>query len=118
MSIPRVGHALKNWTKRTSISFVVKTVVNHKVVKTLIETIVDLCLQPMPPEKVNKKPEEQRSWKFFEIFMRSQTELNNNDEIYIGNKKYTIISKTAWEDAGYYAFEAVEDFIDTGSVTT
>jgi hypothetical protein len=118
MSIPRVGHVVKGWTKRTSVSFVVKTVVNHKVVKTLIETIVDLCLQPMPAEKVNKKPEEQRSWKWFTIFMRSTTELNNNDEIYIADKKYTIISKTAWQDAGYYAFEAVEDFIDTGSTTT
>lgn len=118
MAIPKVGHVLRGWMQKIDVSKITKVVINHRVVKSPTVDIYELNLQPMSPEKVNKKPEEQRSWKFYDIWMRSSRELNNNDEIHIGNKKYTIISKYAWEQAGFFHYEATEDFITTGATTT
>jgi len=110
MSIPRVSGALRGWMKTQTISRVTKSVVNHKPVEAFEDIVVKLMKQPLPPEKVNRKPEEQRSWVWYSIWMKSSVEFKIDDVIVISGKKYKVQSKTNWDEAGYYSYEATEDF--------
>jgi|WetSurMetagenome_2_1015567.scaffolds.fasta_scaffold590590_2 hypothetical protein len=110
MPIPKVNGALRGWLKTYTLSRISKAVVNHLPVELFEDYSVKMNIQPMPAEKVNRKPEEQRAWIWYSIWMNKNIELNIDDIVIIKSKQYKIQSKTRWDDAGYYSFDATEDF--------
>lgn len=108
--IPKVNGALRGWMKTQVFNLIVKTVVNHIPTESFTKFTVKMNIQPMPPEKVNRKPEEQRSWIWYSIWINKSVELKIDDIIEIQGKRYKIQSKIRWDDAGYFSFEATEDF--------
>lgn len=108
--IPKVNGALRGWLKTYVLNKILKTVVNHLPTETFEEYAVKMNIQPMPSEKVNRKPEEQRAWIWYSIWMNKNVELYIDDIIVIKDKRYKVQSKTRWDEAGYYSFEATEDF--------
>jgi len=113
--IPQVRGVLKGWTLNRSIQIIEKVVVDG-FVKDLTKTIIArINIQPMPSQKVNRKPEEQRVWKWYEIFCYSSLKLEIDDKI-IADKTYKICEINDWSESGVLYYEAVEDFkeIDIG----
>lgn len=111
MPIPNVSRALRGWTKPQSVRIVTKTVVNHIIQQTAEVITLDMMLQPLQPEKLRRKPEEQRSWKWYSILVKaSGRELKPDDQIVVGGIAYRIDSRQPWTDAGYRRYEATEDY--------
>lgn len=111
MPIPNVSRALRGWTKPQSVRIVTKTVVNHIIQQTAEVITLDMMLQPLQPEKLRRKPEEQRSWKWYSILVKaSGRELKPDDQIVIDGIAYRIDSRQPWTDAGYRRYEATEDY--------
>lgn len=111
MPIPNVSRALRGWTKPQSVRIVTKTVVNHIIQQTAEIITLDMMLQPLQPEKLRRKPEEQRSWKWYSILVKaSGRELKPDDQIVVGGIAYRIDSRQAWTEAGYRRYEATEDY--------
>lgn len=111
MPIPNVSGALRGWTKPRAIRFVTKSVVNHLVQQTAEVITLDMMLQPLQPEKLRRKPEEQRSWKWYSILVKaSGRELKPDDQIVIDGIAYRIDSRQPWAEAGYRRYEATEDY--------
>lgn len=108
--IPNVSSALNGWTKKQTITKITKIVVDHEVSEVSESFIVDMNLQPTPPEIVNRKPEEQRSWKWFNIFTKTKIKLNIDDRILVSGTYYRIQEIKDWNQSGYYEYEAIEDF--------
>lgn len=115
MPIPNVSNALRGWTTRTTIAIVTKAIVNHRVTESRYNATADLVVQPMPAEQVNRKPTEQRSWKWSSIWIRKGGPvLNVDDVVEFKGHRYRIESVSAWEDGGYRSYQSVEDY-DGGS---
>ena len=111
MAIPNMRGALRGWTKKQTVHVVTKTVTNHQVVQTAESIIMSIMVQPLQPEKVNRKPEEQRSWKWFSIVTySSDRELKIDDQIEVNSIRYRIQSVQPWSEAGYRRYEATEDY--------
>lgn len=114
MAIPNMRGALRGWTKKQTVHVVTKTVVNHLVTQTASRITMNIMVQPLQPEKVNRKPEEQRSWKWYSIVTYSSDQVLKVDDIIVVNAiRYRIDSIQPWDEAGYRRYEATEDY--TGS---
>ena len=115
MAVPNLSGAIRGWTKKTVCLLVTKTIINAKIVQTATEITLDMNLQPLQPEKVNRKPEDQRAWKWFQIITTkaSQT-LKIDDLVIIKGRRFRLESAQNWEDDGYRRYECVEDYQDFG----
>lgn len=115
MAIPNVRSALRGWTKKREVRIVTKKVVNH--INTQIAEIIvsDIMVQPLQPEKVRRKPEEQRAWKWYDLVTTIQSRIMKIDDIiYIEGHYFRIDSVQPWTEAGYRRYEATEDFTGYG----
>ena len=72
----------------------------------------DVNFQPMPAAKVNRKPEEQRTWKWWSIIIRSRTLLFQTDDVIIDStgQRFVIQSANDWRSSGFTKYEAIEDY--------
>jgi hypothetical protein len=111
MAIPNVSGAFRGWTKRREVRLVTKSVVNHLVQSIAQIVKLDLVVQPLQPEKVRRKPEEQRAWKWFSIITKaSNPELPIDSQIWVDGIAYKIESRQPWTEAGYRRYEATQDY--------
>ena len=109
MSMPNVRNVLKGWTKRQTAYVIRKQNVDFEVVELIENKPLRIMAVPMPPEKVMKKPEGQRSWKWFTVFTYSSLKLNTDDKI-IADKTYLIMSKSDWSESGFLSYDCIETF--------
>ena len=112
MSIPYLGNALKGWVKDTNITIITQTVVDHETVETESTTTYPANFQPMPAAKVARKPEEQRTWKWWSVIIQDKTVLLSTDDIIQNDsgKKFRIEQANDWRESGFTKYEAVEDY--------
>ena len=81
MPVPYLGNALKGWVKDANIKIITQTVVDHETVETELDVSYLANFQPMPAAIVNRKPEEQRTWKWWSIIIKDKTVLLKTDDI-------------------------------------
>lgn len=112
MGVPYLGNALKGWVKSTNITIITQTVVDHETVETPATVTYQANFQPMPAAKVARKPEEQRTWKWWSIIIKDKTVLLTTDDIIQNDsgKKFRIEQANDWRSSGFTKYEAVEDY--------
>lgn len=111
MSIPNVSGAFRGWTKKRNVRIVTKTVVNF-VVQQVAELIaLDIMISPLKAEEVNRKPEEQRAWKWYSFLTKaSSRELSIDSQLIVDGLAYRVESWQPWTEAGYHRYHATEDY--------
>ena len=112
MPVPYLGDALNGWVKKSYVTIITQTVVNHETVETESIKTYPANFQPMPAEKVNRKPEEQRTWKWWSIIIQDKTVvLKTDDKIKDSyGKVFRVESVNDWRESGFTSYEAVEDY--------
>lgn len=111
MSIPTVSGAFRGWTKRRTVRIVTKAVVNHVIKQTAEIVTMDIMISPLRPEEVNRKPEEQRAWKWYSFLVKGNTrELPIDAQLVVGDLAYRIGARQPWTEAGYRRYHATEDY--------
>ena len=112
MRVPYLAGALKGWTRPIVCLVVVKSVVDHQVVETPSQITLDINYQPMPASQVNRKPEEQRTWKWWTLIIKNPTiQLKVDDVVTIGSLTFRFQSGLSyWTTSGFSVCEAIEDF--------
>lgn len=112
MSVPYLGNAMKGWVKKTKITVVTQTVVDHETAESVLNVSYPANFQPMPAAKVNRKPEEQRTWEWWSITIMDKTVLLKTDDIIQNDsgQKFRIEQANDWRESGFTKYEAVEDY--------
>ena len=110
MAVPYLGNALNGWTKKIPCKIVTQTVVNHKTQENENDVILDKNIQPIPQTKVDRKPEGQRTWKWWNLLIRNGQLLKIDDVVIINNKRFRIQSIGDWSESGFQNYEAIEDY--------
>lgn len=112
MPVPYLGNALKGWVKKTDITIITQSVVDHETVETESSEVYQANFQPMPAAKVARKPEEQRTWKWWSVIVQDKTVLLSTDDIIQNDsgKKFRIEQANDWRESGFTKYEAVEDY--------
>jgi hypothetical protein len=109
--IPNMRRGLLGWIRKRNIKVITQSIVDGFVTEGIEDKYLKINIQPVPSEKVNRKPEEQRSWKWFNIFCDSSLILKIDDRI-VADKTYKICEINNWSEAGICSYEAIEDFTE------
>ena len=112
MPVPYLGNAIKGWTKNTPVKIVTQSVVDHQTTEATADHTLDINFQPMPSWRVNRKPEEQRTWKWWSIIIKNPTIILKTDDIIIraSGQRFRIQSGNDWTESGFSKYEAIEDY--------
>ena len=112
MAVPYMKTALRGWTTQKTAKITTKTVVNHKVIQSTSSITAKINFQPLPTAKVLRKPEDQRTWKWWSIIIEDDNILLKTDDIITGlnNLSYRIEQASDWRQSGFSKYEAVEDY--------
>lgn len=112
MPVPNLSGAVKGWTRLTTVQTVTQSIVDHRTVEVTQNLTRPMNFQPMPAAKVNRKPEEQRTWKWWSIIIRDRTILLNTDDKIIDQygRIFRIQQSNDWRTSGFTKYEAIEDY--------
>lgn len=113
MPVPYLGGALKGWATSSNIKVISQTVVDFETAESGDDIKARINFQPMPASKVNRKPEEQRTWKWWSLFIYDRKILLATDDIIQDSSgiKYRVDSAGDWRSAGFTSYEAIEDYL-------
>lgn len=93
------------------VTLMQKTVVDHQMVEVQTSLNVDINYQPMPPAQVNRKPEEQRTWRWWTLIIKGQAPiLKTDDVVVIGAYAFRIQNARDWSTSGASIYEAIQSF--------
>ena len=70
------------------------------------------AVQPLSPNKIELKPEGQRSWEWLQIHMKTpitQT-LDTNDQVVMNGRIYKIMAQNDYSQNGYIEYHAIYDY--------
>lgn len=109
---PNMRGALKGWTKRKTVISYSETTVDFETVLTANDPVTArVNYQPTPPQRVDKKPEEDRQWIWWDIWVDSSLKLKIKDWIVIDDKNFQAMAIHDWKVSGFYHYECVEAFM-------
>ncbi len=109
-SVPNVSEALDGWFKLTSVSTIVKTVVDYQTVETVTTKNIIAVLQPFTSRQLVIKPEGQRAWAWYTLHVKDSDDFALDDIITISSVKYRIMQKFEWKDYGYFEYQVIQGF--------
>jgi hypothetical protein len=112
MAVPYVGHVLKGWTTKQTVTFVTKTIDpdTHKTVEVETTAVYQVNRQPVPQQKIDQKQDGERNWKWWSFIIRGMVYLSKDDRVTIAGVRYRIMNGSDWSQSGFTKFEAVEDY--------
>lgn len=110
MAVPYLAGALKGWTSKIDVEIVTgQNVVDFETIDITTPATLDCNFQPMPSEKVNRKPEEQRTWKWWSLIVKKGPYLATDSIFIVDNIKYRVVSGNNWTQSGFQKYECLEE---------
>jgi hypothetical protein len=111
MPVPNLSGAIKGWTEKITVSIITKSIVDYEGSESTNDVILDINIQPMPPQQVDRKPEGERYWKWFSIIVKDSAYYFKNDDILsIDGIRYKIMKGNDWRRSGFTKYEAIQDY--------
>ena len=110
MAVPYLAGALRGWTGPIPVIRITQSVVNFQTVETETQITLDINKQPMPPQRVARRPEDQRGWKWWSLIVREGPLLSIDDRVIIDSVPYRIQDVYNWSESGFTKYEVHEDY--------
>lgn len=105
---PQVQSVLLGWTSPVQLKVVHTAAVDFEAAEQVLDVVVlEAVLQPMSPQKVNRKPENLRVWKWWDLW--STTEIATDAVVQDpAGVQFRIQEKHDWQQGGFFHYEATE----------
>ena len=110
MPVPYMAQTMRGWTKKKTVKIITQTVADFETVEAETETTMQINMQPVPPAQVARKPEEQRTWKWWSLIVIKGQALSTDDIIVIDGKNYRVQNNSDWSESGFRKYEVIEDY--------
>lgn len=103
-----MAEALSNWGDTIQLKIVKNNVVDFQVQEQGLDVIeFEAVLQPMPAQKVDRKPEDLRNWKWWTMY--TEQRLDADDVVQDADGlQFKIQSREDWRKAGFFKYELAE----------
>jgi hypothetical protein len=106
--LPQLGSVLNGWTKPSQMRVVTQSAVDFELKETVdaVEWF-EVLLTPMTARKVDRKPENLRTWKWWEAYttanMKVDTVVQDPDGL-----QFRVQDKNDWSEAGFFRYDIVQ----------
>lgn len=109
--IPDMSDAFTDWVKVTNCRIIRRQIVNHEEKEITSSSLFKLMITPLQFSEVERKPIEQRSWRWKQILLKeTDPSFKIDDIIVIGGVNYKVFAIKDWGIAGFVKYHAVEDW--------
>ena len=108
--VPYLATAIRGWTQKRQVELVTQTVVSHVPTESRVTTQLDINIQPTPAQEVIRRPEDQRSWKYWTLIVREGPVLDIDDVAVVESISYRITHVHNWSESGFQKYQAIEDY--------
>lgn len=106
--IPQLAVGLLGWTIPVQLRVVSTTAVDFEPVEQVLDVVwFDASMQALSPKAVNRKPEGERIWKWWEAWTTKKIADDSVVQDQDGTQ-YRVRSSTDWSQAGFYHYEMTE----------
>ncbi len=115
--LPQMASTFLNWEESVQMEVITKKPVAFESVENVDAILtLEMVLRAMSPQKVNRKPEGERIWKWWDglsdTCVEKDTVVQDPD-----GRQFRVDSVYDWAQAGFYAFELVQQPYGLGSVS-
>ena len=105
---PQMASALRGWTKPSQMRVVKQTPADFEVFEDVIAVEwFDVFLTPMSAQKVDRKPEDLRIWKWWEGYTTTDIAPDTVVQDFNGTQ-FRVQAKYDWSQAGFFRYELTE----------
>lgn len=108
--MPQMGAAFSNWFTDISLIIITTTIVDFESVSSKKEITFKGVIQPLQPEALKLKPEEQRSWNWLQIHCFSDVILKTGDKILYNNVEFKVMAYKNYKLNNYVEYHLVEEY--------
>lgn len=117
-SVPNVSGAMLDWFQQVTFMVVTKTTTAFQVVEAGAAIVFWGVVQPLTGRKLEIKPEGQRNWNWIWVHSQIQLPLTTDDVIQYLGIQYRVMGQKDYSLYGYYEYELVEDYTNSGPIVT
>lgn len=106
--MPNVSAVFADWTSRVQMKVIKKVPLDFELKEETLQVVeFEAVMQPMPPQKVDRKPEGERAWKWWEAWstlkLQRDTIVQDMDGL-----QFRVQSVQDWSQAGFYHYDMTE----------
>ena len=110
MPVPNMKRTMRGWTERTTGKLITQEIVNFQKQEVVTDINITLNLQPMDKETLERKPEEQRGWKWWSAIVTDGPVLELDTKVLIDGQIFRVDDSTDWSRSGFRKYDLVEDW--------
>lgn len=107
-TLPDVSIAMKTWFQKMTFVKIVKQTIGFEIVEVLEEFNFRGVMQPLGPEELKIKPENERSLKWQMLHAETVLPLATDDEVIYDSIRYRVMKTPNYEKYGYIEYHLVE----------
>lgn len=112
-SMPQMGAAFAGWQSSIDLVIITQNIVDGFNTETTSLVTFNGTIQPLQPEKIALKPEDQRSFTWLQIHAFAGLDnLVTNDRIIFAEKRYKIMATLDYSLNNFIEYHAIQDFED------
>lgn len=105
---PQLMSTLLNWTEQVQMKVILKKAVDFELQEDVLSVpTLEMMLQVMAAREVDRKPEGERAWKWFDgwsdVKVQKDTVMQDPEGL-----EYRVDSVTDWSQAGFYKYDLVQ----------
>jgi hypothetical protein len=111
LGVPRVADALRSYFRPISIGVVSSKIgEGGKLLETVKWQTFDGVVMPLRPERIENKPEGQRSWVWKALYTDGSVVLATDDVVQVGAERFRVNGRADYSDYGAVPYELCNDF--------
>ncbi len=108
-ALPDVSAAVGQLLQNMRVGVVQKAQINGMTQEVPLWREAMASIQPMS-EKLSIMKEGERSWRWYELFVQPDINLETDDIVVIAGTGYRIMSKVNWEQYGFIRYDCIEHY--------
>lgn len=109
-AMPSMRSTITGWFQTLILSRVRKKIVDRESVEAVWKQQCFGVLQPFSPRQLSIKPEGERAWIWVMLHTTSDVDLQPDEEFFIKDVRYRVMSTNNYNDYGYVQYELVQDY--------
>ena len=109
--LPNMSAAVMAWMQPMTGTVITSTIDNYVTLEVATEAEFLGVRVPLSAQKLEKKPEGQRAWRWEVLYTVPEFLLSPNDVIVFRGNRYRVDAKLDYSEYGYFEYHIVQDYI-------
>ena len=109
-NMPQLSTSISGWGVGITFIKIETSIIDFEAVQTEMQIKFKGIIQPLKPQEIELKPEEQRSWNWIQVHCSANIKLKINDKLVYNSKKYKVMAFKDYSLSNFVEYHLIEEF--------